>query len=179
MNFIKNLAFASVLFLLINNSFAQRSGVEISGDIIQVSLPVLALGSTYFYPANDKPHWQFLKTYALATIITRGLKPLVNETRPNGGKHSFPSGHSTSAFAGATFLQIRYGWKIGIPAYLLASYVAYTRIYAHKHYIWDVTAGAFIGIGSALIFTKKFPKKFQTTLNYTQGYYLVGLDYRF
>ena len=169
------------LFLIFENSviFSQKTNTEISGDIIYVSLPAIALGSTCFYQADDKPHWQFIKTYALANLITHSLKPIINEKRPNGGQHSFPSGHSTSAFAGAAFLQMRYGWKVGIPAYLLASYVGFTRIYAKKHYIWDVAAGALIGIGSAMIFTKKLPENYQSSMNYNNGFYMIGINYNF
>ena len=175
---IKISAVAIILWVQIQ-AYSQRSPIEISGDVVQIALPVSALASTYFYQADDKPHWQFLKTYALANLITHGLKPLINETRPNGGQHSFPSGHTTSAFAGAAFLQMRYGWKIGIPAYLLASYVGFTRIYAKKHFIWDVAAGAVIGIGSAMIFTKKYPSGYESGMNYSNGFYMIGINYNF
>jgi len=169
------------LFLIFENSFifSQKTNTELSGDIIYVSLPAIALGSTCFYQADDKPHWQFLKTIATTTLVTKGLKTLVNETRPNGEKYSFPSGHTGIAFAGAGFLQIRYGWKIGIPAYLLASFVGYSRIETGKHYIWDVAAGAVIGMGSAAIFTKAYKKNKSLSINMVNGYYLIGVNYHF
>ncbi len=184
---MKNFKPYNILFILISfllpTSFVtaqERSNMEISGDVIQLALPAIAFGSTFIYKSDDKPHWQFLKTYALATLITHGLKPLINESRPNGGQYSFPSGHTTSAFAGAAFLQMRYGWKIGIPAYLLAGYVGHTRVQADKHYIWDVAAGAAIGIGSALIFVKPYKNKnISWQIYQQQGYYNLRLVYRF
>jgi len=180
---LKNISFKyllPILFWAWQLQAQTRSNVEISGDIIQLSLPALALGSTFIYPSDDKPYWQFAKTYILANAVSFGLKVSINETRPNGGNYSFPSGHTTSAFAGASFLYLRYGWKIGIPAYLLASYVGYTRIYARKHYWWDVAAGATIGIGSALLFVKPYQKhKIGFMLQKKANYYTLGIAYRF
>ena len=88
------------------------------------------------------------------------LELTIEKNRPDGtGSHAFPSTHATAAFAGAAFLQRRYGWKWGAPAYLLSTYVAWGRIYAKKHDIWDVLGGAAIGAGCSYIFTRPFAKK--------------------
>ena len=86
------------------------------------------------------------------------LKPIVDRTRPDGGSQSFPSGHSASAFAGAAFLQRRYGWSYGVPAYAIATFVAYSRVESKRHYTSDVIAGGAIGIASNLVFTHRFTK---------------------
>ncbi len=151
----------ALIFLLIINSsylFAQKSGVEISGDILANALPVAAFTSTFIWRDGQKGTLQFIKSMAVSAVMTHGLKKIINKPRPNGDNYSFPSGHTSSAFTGAAFLQIRYGWKIGIPAYILAGYTGWTRIYAEKHYGWDVLGGAVIGVGSALLFTKPFKK---------------------
>ena len=159
---------------------AQKSFTEQSGDVLQFVLPATALGSTFIYPDNDHPHWQFLKTYATSIVSVYTLKYIVDETRPNGGHLSFPSGHTASAFSGAAFLQMRYGWKIGLPAYLLASYVGYTRIKAQKHYIWDVAAGAAIGIGSTLLFVKAYQhKNISFEMGQNHGFYVAMFSYKF
>src|ERR1043166_9233979 len=88
--------------------------------------------------------------------FTYGLKYAVSETRPNGGSHSFPSGHTSISFCSAEFVRKRYGWEYGIPAYALASLVAYSRVEAGEHYPHDVIAGAGIGIASSLIFTRPY-----------------------
>jgi len=59
---------------------------------------------------------------------------------------SIPSGHSSGTFATATVLQRRYGWKVGIPAYRFAAYVAASRLSENKHLLSDVILGAAIGI---------------------------------
>ena len=52
---------------------------------------------------------------------TEVLKVAVGRERPNGEDNkSFPSGHTSNAFALAAVAERHYGWKIGVPAYLLA-----------------------------------------------------------
>ena len=71
----------------------------------------------------------------------------MSRTRPDGSNNgSFPSGHTSGAFATATILQKRYGWKTGIPAYGLAAYVAASRLSENKHHLSDAIFGAAIGI---------------------------------
>jgi membrane-associated phospholipid phosphatase len=50
----------------------------------------------------------------------------------------------------------RYGWEYGVPAYAAASFVAYSRVEANRHYPRDVIAGAGIGILSSYIFTRPY-----------------------
>ena len=67
--------------------------------------------------------------------------------RPDGSsRSSFPSGHASGTFASATVLQRHYGWKVGIPAFGVASYVAASRLAENKHYLSDVVFGAAIGL---------------------------------
>ncbi len=82
----------------------------------------------------------------LAQATTQGIKYVAGRTRPDGTGRSFPSGHTSSAFATATVLQRHYGWKVGIPAYALAGYVGASRLNANKHYLSDVAFGAALGI---------------------------------
>ena len=125
-------------------------------DIIQIALPVSAFALTIIWQDKQKPTLQFIKTMGVSFVITHSLKRIINKERPNGGDYSFPSGHTSAAFTGAAFIERKYGFKYGIPSYLLASYVGWTRIQANKHDKWDVLGGVVIGIGSAYIFTKPF-----------------------
>lgn len=105
------------------------------------------------------------KTVAVSTAVTYILKYSVDKRRPDGsGFDAFPSNHCNFSFAGATFVMKRYGWKWGVPAYLVSGYVAWGRIYARKHDVWDVLAGAAIGVGSGLLFTTPYAKKHNMTL---------------
>ena len=86
-------------------------------------------------------------------IMTRSLK-LLPRHRPDRetlslSSGSFPSGHTSAAFATATVLQRQYGWRAGLPAYLVASYVGVTRL-QNEHFLSDVTFGAALGVASAL-----------------------------
>ncbi len=102
--------------------------------------------------------------------ITYSLKYIIKKERPDhSDNHSFPSMHSALSFTAATFIQRRYGWKWGIPAYLISTYVGWSRIYGKKHDGWDVAAGAAIGIGSAYIFTRPFAKKHHLSISPVAG----------
>ena len=126
---------------------------ELYGDIFAVVLPVYALLETY-KREDKKGRIQFIKSYASTMGVTYALKYTINSRRPNGGFHSFPSGHTASAFAGAGFLQVRYGWKVGVPSLILAGLVGASRVSSKKHWVRDVIGGAAIGIGANIIFTK-------------------------
>ena len=87
-----------------------------------------------------------LRAQIVSQVITQGVKFSVNRTRPDGTQYSFPSGHTASSFAMATVVQEHFGWKGGVPAYALATYVAASRVQAKRHYLSDVAMGAAIGI---------------------------------
>jgi membrane-associated phospholipid phosphatase len=164
------------------NANAQNNAITTSGDVLQLVIPAVAIGSTFIYnDDNTKPTIQFIKAYGSGLILEQALKHLVLEKRPDGSdNYSFPSGHTTSAFSGAAFVQQRYGWKYGFPSYILASYVGYTRVQAQKHYIWDVLGGAVIGIGTSYLFTKPYKnKKVDFSLNRIIGGYTIGFNYSY
>jgi membrane-associated phospholipid phosphatase len=77
---------------------------------------------------------------------TELLKLAVGRERPNGqDDKSFPSGHTSNSFALAAVVERHYGWKLGVPAYLVAGLVGASRIQQDKHYLSDVVAGAALG----------------------------------
>ncbi len=86
-------------------------------------------------------------------VVTRSLK-LIPRPRPYQevarlAQGSFPSGHTSATFGTATVIHRRWGWRAGLPAYLLASYVGVTRLH-NNHYLSDVTFGAALGIATGL-----------------------------
>ena len=85
-----------------------------------------------------------------------GLKEIFPETRPDGSdRKSFPSGHAALSFAAAATLENRYGWKAGLPAFALATFVGVARVEARKHHWYDSVAGAAIGTASGFLITSK------------------------
>ena len=129
--------------------------IETTGTVLSIALPVAAGGLTYDKD-DGRGRMQLAEALATTVGVTYGLKYTVDETRPNGGAHSFPSAHTSVSFAAADFIERRYGWDYGIPAYLAAGFVGYSRVEAKAHYTHDVLAGAAIGILSNAVFTTRF-----------------------
>ena len=78
------------------------------------------------------------------------LKLAVHRTRPDGGAYSFPSGHTAGAFAIAPVLARHFGWRAGVPAYLLAVMTGAGRLEDRHHYLSDVIFGAALGTAVGL-----------------------------
>lgn len=90
--------------------------------------------------------------YIVMAVITNAGKYTFREKRPDSsGRHSFPSGHTATAFTGAELMRIEYGTGIGIAAYTFATGIAFCRLYNNRHWLNDVIAGAGVGIISARI----------------------------
>ena len=178
---MKVILFVLVLTLSAKLCNSQNKSIEKSGDILQIALPSIAFASTLFLNDGSKPVMQFVKTMGTSVLVTHALKRIVDKERPNGGDFSFPSGHTSFAFTGAAFIQKKYGWELGIPAYVIASYVGWTRIHANKHDTWDVIGGAAIGITSAYLFTTPFRNKDLklSLLNANKKGVSLGLTYKF
>lgn len=91
-----------------------------------------------------------------AGVLTYGLKETFPELRPDGSdRKSFPSGHTSVSFAAAGSLHQRYGWKVGLPTTVVATFVGLVRVEADKHHWYDVVVGAAIGEASGFILTSK------------------------
>ena len=115
------------------------------------------------HSSNEKKRKPLVIFSALATttVITFGLKNTVNRPRPfvtypyivqkdHAGTKSFPSGHTSYAFALATSISLEYPkWYYIAPSYMWACTVGYSRMRLGVHYPSDVFAGAVIGSGCA------------------------------
>lgn len=160
-NYVKKIVL--LLTLLVSTSvFANNdSGWQTYGDIMRYLIPASAAVITLY--ERDFTGFKELAISTVTTqLITEGLKAATKERRPNGGCcASFPSGHVSASFSGASFLQRRYGWQYGILPYAAAILVGVSRIQTHAHYSHDVIAGAILAMGVNLLVTKPytFPNK--------------------
>ncbi len=143
-----------IIFCPVSRALA-KSALGETGDLVQMLLPFGA-GICSIAKQDKLGIKQLIYTSAITTAVMGALKVTVNERRPNGGHHSFPSGHTTISFASSTYLWKRYGPEYGIPASLLAGFVGYSRVKTKAHYLHDVLAGAALGIGVSLLVTTKY-----------------------
>lgn len=167
-----------ILFILIfspMNSLRSKDAFQIYGDIFQF-LPLMV--SMYPIAIQD---WKGLGQLAIGTgstlAVTYASKlsfVAISKNNPNlasiskrpdnTGFDGFPSGHTSSAFSAAGFMQRRYGWQWGVPTTILASLVGISRITSKRHSITQVIAGAIIGYGIGFIVSSQLAK-LNTTIN--------------
>lgn len=129
--------------------FGEKGPVVNLGDELYKLTP----GAAYVTSLAAKDYRGFVYM-GLHNVFSSGamklLKDEVGQRRPGDQSNtSFPSGHTNTAFLGAAFLQQRYGSMWGIPSYISAALVAWSRVYGNKHYVNDVVSGASIGMMSA------------------------------
>ena len=101
-----------------------------------------------------------VRAQVVSQVMVQTLKYTVRRDRPDhSNDKSFPSGHAASGFATATVLQRYYGWKVGVPAYALGSYIALARMSWNRHHASDVVMGAGFGIAAARTVTMSVAKE--------------------
>jgi len=107
-----------------------------------------------------------LMIYGLSYVIMKRsvttLKNSFGRLRPDhSDRQSFPSGHTTTAFAAAEFMRQEYKGSspvFGIAAYTAAAATGALRMYHNKHWLSDVVAGAGLGIASTNLAYFLYPK---------------------
>jgi membrane-associated phospholipid phosphatase len=129
---------------------ALDSGAALGGGYAQIgaALAVYFGGRLAHHPHLAGVGADLVRAQLLDTVLTQGIKVAVDRPRPDGSRYSFPSGHTSSAFATATVLYRHFGWKAGVPATAMATYVAASRLTENRHYLSDVLFGAGVGIVS-------------------------------
>jgi len=140
-------------------------GLTNSAYPVGAAVPFAQLVAGYITKDKKLQHqgWETVGSLAVTVVVGEGLKYAINRQRPyitypdavhpydaSETGQSFPSGHTSIAFATATSLALEYKkWYVVVPAYLWAAGVGYSRLYQGEHYPSDVFAGAVVGAGSA------------------------------
>ncbi|MDR2603667.1 MAG: phosphatase PAP2 family protein [Puniceicoccales bacterium] len=134
------------------------NGFQRAGDILQFALPVYAFGLSCGEEGYEGSK-QFIYSLSASLLSVHVLKETTHQKRPNyqegDKKRSFPSGHTSSAFSGASFIHRRYGFKQAIVPYGLAIATGMSRVQAKKHHVRDVIAGAVISCLWSWCFVEK------------------------
>jgi membrane-associated phospholipid phosphatase len=142
-------------FKLITNSAAP---VSIATPIILCGIGLINHDST-----TIRNSLTIGSSIAVTVIFTTVAKYAFNRPRPfetysfieketSGGSPSFPSGHTSEAFAFATSVSLSYPkWYVIGPSFLWAGAVGYSRMDLGVHYPSDVLAGALLGSACAWI----------------------------
>ncbi|MEO5650967.1 MAG: phosphatase PAP2 family protein [Ginsengibacter sp.] len=143
---------------------------------------VIALSVVLFFLKRRFLSLMILSSYFLSGIIAQVLKYFIIEPRPSiylekmnyphfiedvtlRNFHSFPSGHTASAFALATVLVFSIKNKsFSLFFLMMAALAGYSRIYLGQHFIDDVFAGSIIGILSSIFCWIYFEKYFKKIL---------------
>ena len=152
--------------LLSNGSFEkdiQRSSRKMAGSDFRVEIddytryaPIAGMYIADAFGVKAKNHWfdqtkNLAITLIVTDFITGKLKQSTNKVRPGGGekKTSFPSSHTSLAFAGATVLFKEFRetspW-LAYSGYGVAAATGILRIMNNKHWTADVLVGAGIGM---------------------------------
>jgi len=159
------------------NSIVMR-GLTSSTYPLGAAVPLAQLVTGYITKDKNIQYkgWETVGSLAVTVVVGEGLKYAINRQRPyttypgvvfpydaSETGQSFPSGHTSIAFATATSLALEYKkWYVVVPAYLWAAGVGYSRLYLGEHYPTDVLAGAVVGAGSAWLSHWLTKKVFKT-----------------
>lgn len=157
---------------------------EVGGDIGFGYLnATYALGQILFGGSEGGVRAEHMTEASLYTFgMTMAIKKSVHESRPGypDDPDSFPSGHSSFAFAFASVVTAQHGWGWGVGAHLLAAFIGFSRINDNWHYLHDVVAGMTIGMsyGWGIYFNHKdHGKPYWLALQPTEN--LDGLAFAF
>jgi membrane-associated phospholipid phosphatase len=110
-----------------------------------------------------------VRAQILNGVLTVPLKYIADRERPDAGRHSFPSGHTSATFTTAAVIQRDFGVAASIPFYALGGLVSWSRIRTNHHWLSDDVFGAAIGITAGYAATKSGTGKWSVTPVKTKG----------
>jgi membrane-associated phospholipid phosphatase len=92
--------------------------------------------------------FDLVRALVVSQALTQGIKYASQRDRPTGECCAFPSGHASAAFATASVLERHLGYRGAWPTFVIASYVAASRLSDNRHFLSDVVFGSALGIAS-------------------------------
>jgi hypothetical protein len=131
----------------VHDLFAPGRIVGSTPTLLGTAATIYSFGRLKDEPRVSHVGMDLIRSLAVSEALTQALKYTVRRERPDGsGRNSFPSGHAAGTFAFATALERHLGWRGSIPAYLISSYVATSRLHENRHFLSDVVFGSAVGI---------------------------------
>ena len=149
--------------ILIGHKDAQQLG-KVGNGLLGASL---AAAQVLFDTPNGV---KTVKAMLLTSTSHIGTAYLARRNRPDNRTDflpfpsSFPSGHTSNAFALAGSMAYSYGWMAGIPAYAIATGIGVSRVRESRHWASDVVSGAFLGTFWARASFRTDDKEKETTM---------------
>ena len=139
-------------------------------DIVFKTLSRIGNGGAVWYgfllliwnPRGKRYALMMMLSMSFAFLTSQILKPIIGRPRPfvafpgkqllirTPSGYSCPSGHSSSSFA-AAFIVCMASRPLGVPAFLLAFSIAFSRVFLFVHYPSDTIAGSVLGVLCALL----------------------------
>lgn len=158
-----------------SNAEPVSSFLDVTNQLGDANVPLLAAGVFGVSLATDDARFQdaaftSLQSLVYARLITNSLKGIVGRSRPEAqagvhrfapfsGRTSFPSGHTTTAFALVTPWVLYYPHPVTYGLFALSAGTAVARMAKDRHWPTDVVAGAAIGFLTARYLTHRHQDK--------------------
>ena len=144
---ISNSIFDFMMPIITNQNFLVFSGLTLIGYLAyyggkrgRITIAVLLLAAGF----SDAICFQIIKPWVGRIRPSHEFYEFINLLVSKGGKYSFPSNHAANSFAFATVLSYFYD-KNRTFLYIMASTIAFSRVYVGVHYPLDIFFGSIIG----------------------------------
>lgn len=144
---ISNSIFDFIMPIITNQNFLVFSGLILIGYLAyfggkkgRITIVILLIAAGF----SDAICFQIIKPWVGRIRPSHEFYEYINLLVSKGGKYSFPSNHAANSFVFATVLSYFYDRK-KISLYILASTIAFSRVYVGVHYPLDIIFGSIIG----------------------------------
>ena len=144
---ISNPIFDFIMPIITNQNFLVFFGLILIGYLAyfcgkrgKITIVLLLIAAGF----SDAICFQIIKPWVGRIRPSHEFYEYINLLVSKGGKYSFPSNHAANSFVFATVLSYFYD-KNRISLYILASTIAFSRVYVGVHYPMDIIFGSIIG----------------------------------